>query len=40
MIMNRLGWAPDTRLRDGMEKTYGWIYDRYMARLEGKKVTV
>jgi nucleoside-diphosphate-sugar epimerase len=25
------GWEPDTRLRDGMEKTYRWIYDEYIA---------
>ncbi len=23
-----LGWAPATRLRDGLEKTYAWIYDQ------------
>jgi nucleoside-diphosphate-sugar epimerase len=28
MIQARLGWAPDTRLRDGLEKTYAWIYDQ------------
>ena len=22
------GWEPDTKLRDGMEKTYAWIYDQ------------
>ncbi len=27
-----LGWAPDTRLRDGLEKTYAWIYDQVAAR--------
>ena len=27
LIMQRLGWAPSVRLRDGMEKTYRWIYD-------------
>jgi nucleoside-diphosphate-sugar epimerase len=26
-----LGWAPDTRLRDGLEKTYAWVYDQVMA---------
>ena len=25
MILDRLGWEPTTRLRDGMEKTYRWI---------------
>jgi len=28
-LINRyLGWEPGTRLRDGMEKTYRWIYDQ------------
>ncbi len=27
-IHKLLGWEPDTRLRDGMEKTYRWIYDQ------------
>ncbi len=27
-IKARLGWEPETRLRDGMEKTYRWIYDQ------------
>jgi GDP-D-mannose 3', 5'-epimerase len=27
-----LGWAPNTRLRDGLERTYAWIYDRVAAR--------
>jgi nucleoside-diphosphate-sugar epimerase len=27
LIKARLGWAPSVRLRDGMEKTYRWIYD-------------
>jgi len=25
LIKARLGWAPDTRLQAGMEKTYRWI---------------
>lgn len=25
LIKEKLGWAPSTRLRDGMEKTYAWI---------------
>jgi GDP-D-mannose 3', 5'-epimerase len=28
LIKEKLGWAPATRLRDGMEKTYAWIYDQ------------
>jgi GDP-D-mannose 3',5'-epimerase len=27
LIQQRLGWAPGISLRDGMEKTYRWIYD-------------
>jgi nucleoside-diphosphate-sugar epimerase len=27
-INRELGWAPSTGLRDGMTKTYAWIYDR------------
>src|SRR5262245_59818763 len=26
-----LGWAPSIRLRDGLEKTYAWIYDQITA---------
>src|SRR5687767_6596826 len=25
------GWEPDTKLRDGMEKTYKWIYEQFKA---------
>jgi nucleoside-diphosphate-sugar epimerase len=28
MIQKLLGWEPNVRLRDGMEKTYRWIYDQ------------
>jgi nucleoside-diphosphate-sugar epimerase len=27
LIKKLLGWEPATKLRDGMEKTYRWIYD-------------
>jgi nucleoside-diphosphate-sugar epimerase len=27
-IKTLLGWAPSTRLRDGLEKTYAWVYDQ------------
>jgi nucleoside-diphosphate-sugar epimerase len=30
-IRQLLGWAPDTRLRDGLEKTYAWIYDQVVS---------
>lgn len=32
LILQRLGWEPSIRLRDGMEKTYRWIYDSYVAK--------
>lgn len=28
LIRQRLGWEPSTRLRDGLERTYRWIYDQ------------
>jgi nucleoside-diphosphate-sugar epimerase len=28
MIVDRLGWEPSIRLRDGLEKTYRWIERR------------
>ena len=32
MILDRLGWEPSISLRDGMTKTYAWIYDEYVAK--------
>jgi GDP-D-mannose 3',5'-epimerase len=32
MIQQRLDWEPSIPLRAGLEKTYAWIYDEYMAR--------
>ena len=31
MILDRLGWEPSTRLADGLERTYAWIYDQIVA---------
>ena len=31
-IQEYLGWEPSTRLRDGMQRTYAWICDEYLAR--------
>ena len=31
LIQRYLHWEPGTRLRDGLEKTYAWIYDQYVA---------
>jgi GDP-D-mannose 3',5'-epimerase len=36
LIKKLLGWEPDTKLRDGMEKTYRWIYDQMAARYPSK----
>ena len=30
LIKKYLGWEPDIPLRQGLEKTYSWIYDQYM----------
>jgi nucleoside-diphosphate-sugar epimerase len=35
-IRKYLNWEPDTPLRIGLEKTYRWIYDQYMARERGQ----
>src|SRR5205814_7533632 len=29
-IQELLGWEPSIRLRDGMKKTYDWIYEQYV----------
>jgi GDP-D-mannose 3', 5'-epimerase len=31
-IRQYLDWEPSTRLREGLEKTYAWIYDEYVAK--------
>jgi GDP-D-mannose 3', 5'-epimerase len=33
LIQTEFGWEPSTRLRDGLEITYRWIYDQVAARL-------
>lgn len=35
-IRKCLGWEPSIRLREGMAKTYAWIYDEYMAKYGAK----
>ncbi len=35
LIKKYLDWEPSILLRDGLEKTYTWIYDQYMARARG-----
>jgi GDP-D-mannose 3', 5'-epimerase len=37
LIKEVLGWAPSINLRNGMEKTYSWIYDQVKARAEGRR---
>jgi GDP-D-mannose 3', 5'-epimerase len=32
LIKQYLGWEPSISLRAGLEKTYAWIYDQYVAR--------
>ena len=36
MILEKLGWEPSIRLRDGLEKTYRWIEEQIMAGAKGK----
>jgi nucleoside-diphosphate-sugar epimerase len=36
LIKKYLNWEPDTSLRDGLEKTYAWIYDQYLLREKGE----
>jgi nucleoside-diphosphate-sugar epimerase len=35
LIRKYLNWEPATPLRHGLEKTYRWIYDQYLARERG-----
>jgi GDP-D-mannose 3',5'-epimerase len=36
LIKKLLHWEPSTRFRDGLAKTYAWIFDQYVAKY-GKK---
>jgi nucleoside-diphosphate-sugar epimerase len=38
LIKKYLNWEPNIPLRTGLEKTYAWIYDQYMARQRGDSV--
>jgi nucleoside-diphosphate-sugar epimerase len=31
-VLQCLGWAPGIRLRDGMERTYRWIFDEIVSQ--------
>jgi nucleoside-diphosphate-sugar epimerase len=35
LIQKHLKWEPSIPLREGLEKTYAWIYDQYRARESG-----
>ena len=36
LIKKYLNWEPSTSLRAGLEKTYAWIHDQYVARESGR----
>jgi GDP-D-mannose 3',5'-epimerase len=36
MILDRLGWEPSTRLKDGLAETYRWVYDQVAAESAGR----
>jgi len=38
LIRERLGWAPSTRLRDGMEQTFRWIHDQMVKPTDKRRV--
>jgi len=38
LIKETLGWAPSIRLRDGMERTYQWIYAQMAAPATTRRV--
>jgi GDP-D-mannose 3', 5'-epimerase len=40
LIRKYLNWEPNTPLREGLEETYRWIYDQYVARGRGESGVV
>jgi len=40
MIKEKLGWAPSITLKEGLEKTYAWIYDQMTAHGSSKDAVV
>jgi nucleoside-diphosphate-sugar epimerase len=39
LIKQYLNWEPNIPLRTGLERTYAWIYDQYIAREQGRQAT-
>ncbi|MEL6891424.1 MAG: NAD-dependent epimerase/dehydratase family protein [Actinomycetota bacterium] len=37
MIVEKLGWEPSTSLRDGLEVTYGWVFDQVQAAMAASR---
>ncbi len=40
LLRQIIGWAPDTSLESGLEKTYAWIYDQMAIRSGAYRVRV
>jgi nucleoside-diphosphate-sugar epimerase len=40
LIRKYLNWEPSIPLREGLAKTYAWIYDQFMKRQRGESITV
>jgi GDP-D-mannose 3',5'-epimerase len=38
LIKKLMGWEPNTKLREGLEKTYRWIHDQMAPRYSGRAV--
>ena len=38
-VRKELGWEPQMSLFNGLESTYGWVYDQVKAQLDGRPVT-
>jgi nucleoside-diphosphate-sugar epimerase len=36
MILEKLGWEPSIKLRDGLERTYAWIEQEILTGAKGK----
>jgi nucleoside-diphosphate-sugar epimerase len=36
LIRAELGWSPSVSLRDGLDKTYAWIYDQIAAKIPSR----